>query len=234
MLKTLAVVASTENENSKVQTRAALALTKVASGITSKMSCKLMLTNALTVTSLSNTGISVSQVLQIKDRNPQNDREPLVRHVGVSFSQVLRIKARDPENRESMVRHVGVLDTLSDICVSLDYMIKDRENAMRAIMHLTNEDKNRMVMCQKTVLDALLLGACTEGAKWNDFFESAVVALERLATEHGNRPVMARHPGLLVAVAKVTEREHKLKNTGTVAKYERLAKPLLMSLLLAL
>lgn len=207
LLETLAVV-STKDENSEVQTRAALALTKVASGITSKMTCYKTLMDALVVASLS-TAVT-------------------------SISQVLRIKARDPENRESMVRHVGVLDTLSDICLSSDYMIKDRENAMRAIMHLTNEDKNRMVMCQKTVLDALLLGACTEGAKWNDFFESAVVALERLATEHGNRPVMARHPGLLVAVAKVTEREQKLEDAGIVAKYERLAKPLLMSLLLAL
>ena len=207
LLETLAVVA-TKDENSDVQKRAAMALTKIALGITSTMSCYATLMDALVVASLSSAAPSVSQVL--------------------------RAKARDPENRTSMVRHAGILETLSDICVSSDYMIKDRENAMRALMHLTNEDSNRTIMCQKAVLDALILGASTEGPKWSAFSESAVVAMERLATEPKNRPLMARYPGMLVAIAKVTEREQMLEETGMEATHERLAKPLLMSLLLAM
>ena len=105
---------------------------------------------------------------------------------------------------------------------------------MRALMHLTNEDSNRTIMCQTSVLDALILGATTVGPKWHVFSESAVVAMERLATEPQNRPLMARFPGMLVAIAKVTEREQKLEEAGTEASHERLAKPLLMSLLLAM
>jgi hypothetical protein len=207
LLETLAVV-STKDENSDVQSRAAMALSKIACGINSNMSCYRTLLDALVVASLS--------------------------HASNSVTQVLRIKAREPENRQSMVRHPGILDTLSDISISPDYPVKDRENSMRALMHLTNEDANHKIMCQKTVLNALVLGASMEGPKWNDLGESAVVALERLATDHSNRPIMGRHPGLLAAVAKVTEREQKLEDAGVQATHERLAKPLLMSLLLAL
>lgn len=207
LLEVLAVVAS-KDENSDVQGRAAMALAKVASGITCHMPCYESLLDALVVASLSN--------------------------AATSLSQVLRVKAREPENRASMARHVGVIDTLCDICVSSDNTIKDRENAMRALMHLTNEDTNREIMCQKTVLDALMVGANAEGPKWAAFFESAIVALERLATEAKNRPVMARFGGMLVTVAKVTEKEQILEDAGTESSHERLAKPLLMSLLLAL
>jgi hypothetical protein len=207
LLQTLAVV-STKDDNMEVQTRAVMALTKVASSINSTMPCNRNLMDALIVASLSN--------------------------VTNSVSQILRVKARDTDNRESMARHPGVLDTLSDICVSSDYTIKDRENTMRALMHLTNEDSNRKIMCQKTVLDALVIGATVEGPKWVNFCESAVVALERLATEPTNRPILARHPGMLIAVAKVTEREQKEQDDGKESSHERLAKPLLMSLLLAL
>merc|ERR1712238_106296 len=37
--------------------------------------------------------------------------------------------------------------------------IKDRDNATRALMHLTNEAKNHTTMCISTVLDALIKGA---------------------------------------------------------------------------
>jgi hypothetical protein len=60
------------------------------------------------------------------------------------------------------------------------------------------------------------------------------VTLERLATEPTNRPILARHSGMLIAVAKVTEREQKEEDEGKESSHERLAKPLLMSLLLAL
>ena len=207
LLEALAVVAS-KDENSDVQGRAAMALAKIAAGITCNMPCYKSLMDALVVASLSNAATNVSHVL--------------------------RVKAREPENRASMARHAGVIDTLCDICVSSNNSIKDRENAMRALMHLTNEDTNREIMCQKTVLDALMVGANAEGTKWTAFFESAIVALERLATEPNNRPVMARFRGMLVTIAKVTEKEQLLEDAGTEATHERLAKPLLMSLLLAL
>jgi hypothetical protein len=45
---------------------------------------------------------------------------------------------------------------------------------------------------------------------------------------------MARHEGLLVAVAKATEREAKLEEAGAKPEHAFLAKPLLMSLLVAM
>mmetsp|Transcript_13841 Transcript_13841/g.15373 ORF Transcript_13841/g.15373 Transcript_13841/m.15373 type:complete len:515 (-) Transcript_13841:25-1569(-) len=207
LLETLAVVARKDKSN-HVQSRTAMALTKIATHIEKEMDCYKTLMDALVVASLSN------------ERN--------------AISQVLRVKARCPQNRYSMARHPGILDTLSDICLAPEYEIKDRENAMRAIMHLTNEDSNRKIMCQQTILNVLVTGAELEGSKWCDFSESAIVAMERLATEHSNRPVMGRHTGLLSVVAKVTEREQKEEDAGTEANHERLAKPLLMILLLAL
>ena len=207
LLRALAVAAS-QDENYDVQSRAATALTKVASAVTCDMSCYNILLDALVVASLSKASHSISQVL--------------------------RVKAREPANRASMVRHDGVLDTLTDLCLSPDHSIKDRENAMRALMHLTNDDTNREIMCQAIVLDALLAGANADGQKLADFSDSAIVALERLATEPNNRTTMARHPGMLVTIARVTEKEHIEEEAGTQAAHERLAKPLLMSLLLAL
>ena len=235
MLKTLAVVASTRNENSQVQTRAALALTKFASGITSKMSCYLTLTNALTVTHLYRIPASRS-AKHCKSRiaSPKTTESPWSGMLESRSAKYCESKLATPKTENPWPDKSEFSIHSRTFCVSSDFMIKDRENAMRAIMHLTNEDMNCMIMCQKTVLDALLLGACTEGPKWDIFFESAVVALERLASEHINRPVMAGHPGMLVAVAKVIERGHILEDAGTVAKYERLAKSLLTSLLLAL
>jgi hypothetical protein len=89
--------------------------------------------------------------------------------------------------------------------------------------------------------------------------ESAIRAIERLATEFTNRSTMAHHDGLLVAIAQATEREAKLEaklaksgggslsGTGLVGKvgtdvgsptpqqnHAFLAKPLLMSLLVAM
>jgi hypothetical protein len=151
-----------------------------------------------------------------------------------SVSAVLRVKARDPENRESMARHPGILDTLADICINDRSDLKDRDNAMRAIMHLTNESTNRTAMCNKTILDALVKGASLEDHKLEDIRDSAVRAIERLATEFSNRPAMARHRGLLVAVAKATEREAQLEEEGAKSEHAFLAKPLLMSLLVAM
>ena len=205
LLETLAVV-STKDDNGEVQSRASMALTKIATTITCTMPAYKTLLDALVVASLSDNKNSVSAVL--------------------------RVKARDPENRKSMAQHPGILDTLADICVS-DGLPKDCDNAMRALMHLTNEDDNHKVMCQKTVLDALVVGA-TFDADDGEIQESAIVAMERLATDYSNRPIMARHNGLLTAVAKATEHETQLEDSGMESTRDRLAKPLLMSLLLAL
>jgi hypothetical protein len=207
LLDTLAIVA-TKDESKEVQTRAAMALTKLAASITARMPCYDSLLDALVVASLSPAANSVSAVL--------------------------RVKARDPENRESMARHPGILDTLADICINDGSDLKDRDNAMRAIMHLTNESTNRTAMCSKTILDALVKGASLEGQTLEEIRDSAVRAIERLATEFSNRPFMARHEGLLVAVAKATEREAQMEENGAKAEHAFLAKPLLMSLLVAM
>ena len=207
LLDTLAIV-STKDESREVQTRAAMALTKLAASITIKMKCYETLLDALVVASLSPASNSVSAVL--------------------------RVKARDPENRESMARHPGILDTLADICVNSKSDPRDRDNAMRAIMHLTNESSNRKSMCNKTILEALVKGASLEDEQLSEIRDSAVRAIERLATEFSNRPLMAKQDGLLVAIAKATEREAKLEESGAKAEHAFLAKPLLMSLLVAM
>ena len=151
-----------------------------------------------------------------------------------SVAAVLRLKARDPENRDTMARHPGVLDTLADICIDDSADLKDKDNAMRALMHLTNESANHKVMCNKKVLNALVKGASMDGANIEEIRDSAICALERLATEYSNRGLMARHDGLLVAVAQATEREAQSEDAGAISGRSYLAKPLLMSLLVAM
>jgi hypothetical protein len=207
LLDTLAIV-STNDESLDVQTRASLALTKVASSITIKMECHETLLDALIVASLS--------------KAPN------------SISAVFRIKAREPENREIMARHPGVLDTLTDICISATAQAQDRDNALRSIMHLVNEKKNLKNMCNQAILDALVVGANYEDSDLESARDSAIRALERLATEFSNRAHMARHPALLITVAKAVEREAKAEDAGRESEHGYLAKPLLMSLLLAM
>jgi hypothetical protein len=207
LLDSLAIVA-TKDENEDVQMRASLALTKIASHVTNKMACYNALLDALVVASLS----SVSN----------------------SVSAVMRVKAREPDNRESMARQPGILDTLADICLSPGAKLKDKDNAMRAIMHLTNENNNRKLMCNKSILEALVKGASATGKETEEMRDSAIRAIERLATESSNRPYMARHPGLLIAVAQATEHEAKIEEREEKAERVLLAKPLLLSLLVAM
>jgi hypothetical protein len=207
LLDTLAIV-STKDDNMEVQARAAMALTKLAASITVQMTCYRTLLDALVVASLSSSTNSVSAVL--------------------------RVKARVPENRESMVIHSGILDTLADICVDTKSNKKDKDNATRALMHLANENKSRRTMCNKIVLDALVSGANESEPGTEEIRDSAVRAIERLATEHLNRPYMARHQGLLVAIATATAREAKLEDAGETPEHAYLAKQLLMSLLVAM
>jgi len=211
LLDTISEV-STKDSNDDVQQRAALALTKIATSLTVNMSCFHTLLDALVVTLCS-------------------------RHTH-GAAAVMRVKARLPENREIMAHHPGVLEALADIVRDehQTYQAKERENCMRAIMHLTNEHRNQRRMCNKLILDALVVGASLDGDEHEDTRDSAIIAIERLATEHSNRRHMARHEGLLVAVAKATEREAKAELLGEDEKPGQayLAKPLLMSLLVAM
>ncbi len=227
LLQTLAIV-STKDESPEVQTRSAMALTKLAASITVRMdiaenqesdedSVHSQLLDALVVASLS--------------------------PVSNSVSAVLRVKARDPENRYLMANHPGIIDTLADMCLydnrdrenisshgndtktnySIDF-VKDRDNATRALMHLTNESKNRSIMCTPTVLNALVRGASItddeilrhpKQRQLQDVRDSAIRAIERLATEFSNRHTMAHHDGLIVAIARATEREAKLEQAAS-------------------
>lgn len=204
LLETLAIVA-TKDENSDVQSRAALALTKIGGLIDVKDSCHYALLDALVVASLSKASNSVTTVL--------------------------RLKARNPDHREVLARHAGVMDTLCDILVAEQSKMSttDRDNSIRAVMHLVNEDKNRKLLCNKTILSALVAAADA-----TDTQDAAIRTLERLATEQSNRATMAHHEGLLVAVAAAVEREAVWEREGHASEFGRLAKPLLMSLLVAM
>ena len=211
LLHTIAEV-STRDKNDDVQQRAALALTKIATSLTVNMPCFHTLLDAMVVTLCS-------------------------RHIH-GAAAVMRVKARLPENREAMAHHPGLLEALAEIVTDKKgiFAPKDRENCMRAIMHLTNQHRNQRKMCNKLILNALVAGASLDGDQHEDIRDSAIIAVERLATEHSNRRHMARHDGLLVAVAKATEREAKVELFGDDEKpgQSYLAKPLLMSLLVAM
>lgn len=205
LLDTLAHV-STRDANIEVQQRAAMALTKIASSVNHGMPCHKNVLDALVIASQSC-------------------------HAMSAVMAVLRIKARDTKCRESMAFHPGVIDCLADTAMDSKLPSKDRDNAMRAIMHLTNEPNNLKIMCCKRILNALVVGV-SEGE--DEIASSAITAMERLATEYYNRGHMARHEGLLTAVAKATEREAKVEVLGESKSLPLLAKPLLMSLLVAM
>jgi len=247
LLQTLAIV-STKDESPEVQTRAAMALTKLAASITVRMDASK---NHESDSQEQRQGqdntdgvpVSASSVYStLLDALVAASLSP----VSNSVSAVLRVKARDPENRYLMAKHPGILDTLADMCLynndgrvirggnnknnnvdgddgknryTID-VIKDRDNATRALMHLTNESKNRAMMCTPTVLNALIRGASVtdeeiqehaQQKQLQDVRDSAIRAIERLATEFSNRHKMAHHDGLIVAVAHATEREAKLE-----------------------
>jgi hypothetical protein len=211
LLDTLAI-AATKDSNRDVQTRAAVALTKIANVISVHMANGVVheaLLDALVVASLSSDASS-------------------------SISAVLRVKAREPENRVVLARHPGILDTLSDICLSDTSSVNERDNAVRAIMHLVNEDKNRKTMCNKTILDALVTSASYKDPALSEARDSAMRAMERLGTEFANRQIMARHTNLLIVVAGAVEREAQWEEEGKKSEHGFLAKPLLMGLLVAM
>lgn len=199
---------TTHDNNYDVQKRACLALTKIASSCTpeNKSFEKIMSVLITAAASPNSTGIPA----------------------------VFRLQARDTSSRAAMARLPGILETLADMSSAKTYSQKDKENAMRAIMHLTNENKNRKILCSKVILNALVQASNIEDADMSETRDSAIVALERLATEVSNRQYMARHDNLLITIAKATERESKSALGGEQTTQPRLAKQLLMSLLLAM
>ncbi len=199
---------ATQDDNNDVQKRSSLALTKIASScaIDSKHFSALLRALVTTASSANSTGIPA----------------------------VFRVKARDASRRQEMARIPMLLETLADMSTAKSYTSKEKDNAMRAIMHLTNETENRKIMCNKVILKALVFASNLDNPSNKDTRDSAVVAIERLATEVSNRQYMARHEGLLVAIAKATERESKSELAGEEQTQPRLAKQLLMSLLLAM
>jgi hypothetical protein len=205
LLDTLAQV-STRDEVAEVRQRAAMALTKIATSVTKQSPSHKNVMDALVVAADSSQAVS-------------------------SVMAVMRVMSRDVDCRESMAFHPGVLDAIADASMNAKLPVKDRDNAMRSIMHLTNEPSNCKIMCCKKILNALVDGVSQDN---EEISSSAITAMERLATDVSNRPHMARHEGLLVAVAKATEREAKLESSGTSKSMPLLAKPLLMSLLVAM
>jgi hypothetical protein len=217
LFQTLAQASATD-KNEDVQQRASLALTKLANSITVRMSCWEGLLDALIVAS------SCAMADGI-------------------VSAMFRVKARVEENRESMANHPRLLETLAELCFRTGDTedgkathYKDCENAIKAVAHLANEPLNHRSLCNKYVLAALVHSASLEGQEEMVTRDAAVLAMERMAMEHSNRPMMARYPGLLVSIAKATEREMKEEINFNVAVkgQPRLAKPLLMSLLVAM
>ena len=208
LLETLAIV-SKKDENAEVRERAMLTLTKIAYGINSTVKCHSTLLDALISASAS-----------------ESNEEKV--------STILRSKTKIPENRTIIAHHDGILDTLANICTSLKATSKGRENAMKSIMHLTSVQANRKIMATKAILDATIQCANLKGVENESTRDAAMVTLERLGTEITNRKAMACHEGLITVVAMATERESKAERKGDDPQVERLAKPLLMSLLLSL
>ena len=217
LLATLAHV-SVNDENKDVQERAALALTKLANSVTIKMKCWGALLDAL---------IKASQC-RVAD--------------GI-VSAMFRVKTRAEENRTSMANHPLLLVTLAQLCLQCqdpeasNVSQKDCENATKAIAHLANDPLNHKLICNKHVLAALIHGASLVGSSGVVTRDAAILAMERMAMEHSNRPMMARYPGMLVTIATATEREMNEELNGPVSSLTgqpRLAKPLLMSLLVAM
>lgn len=232
LLSTLATIATTD-DCKDVQQRACLALTKIASSSSHESPYHGTIMDALVVAAKT---------------NAENN-----------IAAVFRMRAREVECRERLARHPGVLKALAYLCTKPTASLKDQDNAIRALMHLTNENTNRSIMCTGKVLDAFVQGASCgysttprqsptltradtdetdEEYLISEIQDSAIRAIARLATEVSNRKSMARHEGLITAIAKATELESKAESSQSEGENNQqqsfLGKPLLMSLLLAL
>jgi hypothetical protein len=224
LLDTLAIII-TKDESLDVQARACQALSKIASSITFEMECHAPLLDALVVASLSKASNGC-------------------------VSAVLRVKARLVESRPTLAQHPGIIDTLCDYCVSDGSTIPDKDNSIRVILHLVNDDTNRKILCTPSVLTACVTVANYKDPDLEEARDAAIRVLERLAMDVPNRATMALHSGLVTAVAQAVEREanwdrhedddeqrceqrQPQRNAGPEHGF-LLAKPLLMSLLVAM
>lgn len=224
LLETLARAAVADG-NRDVQQRAALALTKLANSITIAMPCWDALLDALVTASR----------CAVADG---------------TVSAMFRVKARTEKNRSSMAKHPRLLESLALLCLRIAdtgdngrdgdkaAACKDRENAIKAIAHLANEPLNHKLICNKHILAALVHGASQDSDLEMVARDAAILAMERMAMEHSNRAMMARYPGMLIIIAQATEREMdeemNADPANSATSQPRLAKPLLMSLLVAL
>jgi hypothetical protein len=262
---TLALVA-TQDDNTDVQNRAALSLTKLAvhvadlQGDVSELSANyLTVLDALVVASLSKAHCTrVTTVIRSLARNHVTHRPLLARHDGVvdTLVDVIQASVVDIGSQKGIVNNDfgDINDRKRSSTVS------DRANAIHAMAHLVNsDDATRQLLCNRRTL----VTAVVHATQTLDTQDMAVLVLERLAIVPSNRFTLAHCNGLLVAVAEAVERENRREKhrkngvaTGTSPSSENrydnedecsnngksvskgsgayLAKPLLMSLLLAM
>jgi hypothetical protein len=250
-----------DNEVQATQKRSSIALIKMANCMTSTMSCHNRLLQSLIQTIHHSTSSypsssSLSSSSSIEDYS--------------TIANILRTKARIAENRLSMARFPNLLDILSQIAIttsasmpsssrrrvmnSSSGILQSQEDAIRALMHLTNEPANLIIMgAHEKVLDALVYGASLtpsaflslkeeerqqQQRHWDVIRLSSLTAIERLATDVTNRRAMARRNGILVALAMAVEREamdeQATTSNSSVSDQKSFARALLMSLLLAM
>lgn len=208
MLSTLAMAATNDPSlDSEVMSRAASALSKISDCITRDMAPSH--SNLLSALVKASSGRNVDIV-----------------------TAIFRYMARDEGNREVMAKHGGLVEALGTIVLREMASKRARENAAKTLMHLANSDENRLIMTYSRVLDNFVRVLHLEGEEIVKMRDSAITALARLAADPANRKLMARHDGLLVAMAKAVEfeirRETKDSNAVTIAK------PALVTLLMSL
>lgn len=239
LLDTLALVA-TQDDNRDVQVRSVLALTKLASYIadhckppTEPLKSYSTVLDALVVASLNKIHCPrVTAVVRSISRSHPDQRPILAEHDGIvdTLTDILHMApCHDEENVDDDTHSESRKSTLK---------VSARVNAIHSMAHLANSDDNVRVLlcCRPAVLSSMV-----QSAQYKDTQDVALRVLERFATVAANRSLLARCPGLLVAVAQAVERETRAdrrqehrSEDGSTVKSDGLAKALLLSLLLAL
>lgn len=121
------------------------------------------------------------------------------------------------------------MQCLCEIGSRQDTSLKARENVAKALMYLTNSDRNRYIMTSPNVLDTLIYLASNFSYEVS---QPAVTSIARLASEPKNRKGLSSHKGLITALAAAVEIEAELKRNGSAVV--TIAKPALVTLLMAL
>jgi hypothetical protein len=232
--------------NDKTRRRSAGALTNLACDETADLMGK----HAGLLKTLAHVSLSNSITVKMSSWNNLLDALITASQCTVAdgiVTAMFRVKTRAEENRTSMANHPRLLETLSRIVLGTQdtsdvtaspSVYKDCENVTKAIAHLANDPLNHKIICNKHILAALVRGASLSSRAGAVTRDAAILAMERMAMDHSNRPMMARYPGMLVSIAKATEREMNEELNGvpksSASGQPRLAKPLLMSLLVAM